>query len=204
MYHRFPGSYTLSRMWEAVRPKPRPPRAAMAHTTPPVETGSAVWRCLNLGCGNDYMPSTSERVWVNADIATTVKADVYFDAFELPWPLQDNEFDLVKAYDFLEHVPHTVFDKDRRAVKGDGFIVVMDELWRILKPGGVLEARFPAFQHKNNYIDPTHTRQVVKPTFEFYFEKGGSHAFYTTRYWKLLDFDISQRDNHYARLRKVL
>lgn len=202
MYHRFPGSYTLSRFWQSLRPK-RAPTAAMAYTDPPVESGSKPWRCLNIGCGNDYMPTTAERAWVNADIATTVKADAYFDAFEPPWPLRDNEFDLVKAYDFLEHIPHTVFDKERKAIKGDGFIVIMDEIWRVLKPGGILEARFPAFGHDNNHIDPTHTRQVVKPTFEFYFEKGGPFSFYTTRHWKLVAFDISQPDNHYARLRKV-
>lgn len=180
-----------------------PERPARIETViPPVETGSARWRCLNIGCGNDYVESTPQREWVNTDIAKSVRADLYFDAFEMPLPLKDAEFDLVKAYDFLEHVPHTLFDKERRPVRGDGFIVMMDELWRVLKPGGVLDARFPAFNNVNNFIDPTHTRQILEETFRYYFLADGKYRFYTERHWELIAFDRTFRHNHYVRLRK--
>jgi SAM-dependent methyltransferase len=194
-----PGVSTLYRLLG----KTPPDRLARIETiAPAVMTGSARWRCLNLGCGDDHIASTPDREWVNSDISRGVKADLYFDAFEMPLPLKDEEFDLVKAYDFLEHVPHVVFDTKRQPLRGDGFIIMMEELWRILKPGGVLDARFPALHNVNNFIDPTHTRQIAEETFRYYFLRDGKYRFYTSRHWELLAFDRTFRHNHYARLRK--
>lgn len=193
-----PGIYTLRRL---LQPE-RKPADAMGFSEPPVRTSSVRQRALNLGCGNDYMANEPNREWVNADISRNVKADVYFDAFQVPYPLESGSFDLVKAYDFLEHIPHTLFDAKGQRIPTDGFFVVMDEIFRILKPGGVLEARFPAFLHRNNYIDPTHTRQILRETFENTLVKTGPYSFYTNQHWELVSYDDALPDNHYARLRK--
>lgn len=192
----------IDRLREASRPDPGPPLGSLAFSQPPVATGSEVQECLNLGCGNDYVASTSERRWINADISQNVKADVYFDAFETPYPFESDTFDLIKAYDFVEHIPHTLFDRQQKPLKQDGFFVLFDEFWRILKAGGVIECRFPAFQHPNNYIDPTHCRQLLRESFEWYLTAGGKYSFYANRHWELVSYDASQPDNHFVRLRK--
>ena len=66
-----------------------------------------------------------------------------------------------------------------------------------------MEARFPAYGHVNNAIDPTHTRQILRETFTYSLERNGPYPFYTTRHWELVSFDSTQADNHYARLRKI-
>lgn len=78
---------------------------------------------LNIGCGRVIVPG-----FVNADLNPigdgVVKADL--DA-RLPW--DDATFDFVRAHHVLEHV------QDRGHAFG--------EIARVLKPGGLLEARTP-------------------------------------------------------------
>jgi SAM-dependent methyltransferase len=49
------------------------------------------------------------------------------------------------------------------------FVELMSEIWRVLRPGGLLYAQTPAVPHESAFIDPTHTNFV---TF-------GTHAYFT-------------------------
>src|SRR5688572_3674928 len=80
---------------------------------------------LNLGSGHDYRPG-----WINAD-KYAPRADSRFDIFSPPYPFKDGEIDYVHAEQILEHVPHRFGDRD-------GLIAVLEELHRILRPGGLL------------------------------------------------------------------
>ncbi len=158
--------------------------------------------CLNLGSGNDYITSNDDFEWTNVDISQNVKADVYADLFEIPYPFKNDTFDYIKAFDFLEHIPHTLFDENGKRFKKDGFLVVMSELHRILKPGGVLEARFPTPGHVYGTIDPTHTRSIHRETFEWYLVKDGPYAFYSEQHWILEGYKSDYAGNSMARVRK--
>jgi len=138
---------------------------------------------LNLGSGEDYKESSEEIQWINADISTNVKTDIVMDGFRVPYVFKDEEFDGVLAQDFLEHIPHTLFGESGLPLSGDGFILVMNELWRILKPGGMLESRFPHPHSANSLIDPTHTRVLFPETFIWYFCKDQPFSFYTDKHW---------------------
>jgi SAM-dependent methyltransferase len=100
---------------------------------------------LHLGCGRDVRPG-----WVNVDRkdygggrapGTVLKvADIARD----PLPLSDDMFDYAYSQDFLEHLP-----SERR-------VHVINEIWRVLKPGGLMEHYVPNASSRNAYGSPTH------------------------------------------------
>ena len=57
-------------------------------------------------------------------------------AQDLPWPCGDGDVDRVNAFHCLEHIP-----------AGADRIGVMNEAWRVLRPGGVFQIHVPAFPH---------------------------------------------------------
>jgi len=146
-------------------------------------------KCLNLGSGKDYRDSDADHHWINADISRLIKTDLVMDAFKVPYPFGNAQFDIVMVHDFLEHVPHTLFDSSNAPLPRDGFLIIMDELWRILKPGGLLEARFPHPTSPNVFVDPTHTRVIYPETFRWYFYPDNTLSFYTEYHWT--DFEAT-------------
>lgn len=109
---------------------------------------------LNLGCGTDIRPSTETEHWTHADSAPLDGVDVVCDLTKFPWPLPDNAYDEIIAYDILEHLPDTVRS--------------MEEIWRILKPGGLVEFRIPYWNSLNYVTDPTHVKQFNHLTLTFW------------------------------------
>jgi len=82
---------------------------------------------INLGCGNDYREG-----FINIDFNPAVKADVYCDIQER-LPFADNSVDFIHASHVIEHVPR------------DKFYGFMEELWRICKPGAIIDVFVPHF-----------------------------------------------------------
>ena len=84
----------------------------------------------------------------------------------------DEQVDCCTGYDFLEHVPR--FDRltDGRAV--NPFIEMMNEIYRILRPGGVLIAVTPSFPREAAFTDPTHVNPITPGTHEYF--SGHVHA----------------------------
>lgn len=112
---------------------------------------------LNLGCGYDIRPA-----WVNLDVAALPGVDVVHDLDVLPYPFQDEKFDIVLARHVLEHV--------------NDLIATMREIHRILRPGGMLQAIVPHFTSKDAFSDPTHRRTFSVNSFAYFV--GASHRAY--------------------------
>lgn len=114
-------------------------------------------RVLDVGCG-----SAKARGAVGIDISPETDADIVHDLNVFPYPLDDSSFDEVLMQDVLEHV--------REPVR------VVEELHRILRPGGRLALRTPHFSSALAYGDPTHThyfsalaiRSLAEPGFAHY------------------------------------
>jgi SAM-dependent methyltransferase len=72
-----------------------------------------------------------------------------------PWPFADNSMGIVRAYDFLEHVPHC---RDSTCTHQPPFCVVglMNEIHRVLAPGGWLLTATPSTDGRGAFQDPTH------------------------------------------------
>ena len=80
-------------------------------------------KILNIGCGNLKIRSNDSYV-VNVDIDPSVKPDIICDALRLPF--KDDVFDIIFAFDILEHVtnPVALISEMERVCKSNGNIVI--------------------------------------------------------------------------------
>ncbi len=123
---------------------------------------------LNLGCGNDILPS-----YVNHDfVKHRLRVDVAHDLQILPWTWEDDSAEHIRLIDVLEHPKEVV--------------PIIGECWRLLAPRGNLDIRVPHYQSENAWIDPTHQRPFHLDTFD-YFDPDtywvGKYGFYTDKRW---------------------
>jgi predicted SAM-dependent methyltransferase len=94
---------------------------------------------INLGCGKNKQDG-----YVNIDIQERVKPDVVCDVLK-GLPYEDSSVDEVRAFDFLEHI---------ETIKN---ISVIEEIWRVLRPGGKFESFTPDAEcGQGAFQDPTH------------------------------------------------
>lgn len=73
-------------------------------------------------------------------------------AFSFGLPFEDSSIESIISHHCLEHV-------------GDGFIPLMDEVYRVLKPGGTFRAIVPLFPSHSAVADPDHKRYFMEGTF---------------------------------------
>jgi SAM-dependent methyltransferase len=84
-----------------------------------------------------------------------------------PIPHDDSSFDSVSAFDFLEHVPRVLATADGRGTRYP-FIELMNEIHRVLRPGGRFYAVTPAFPHSEATSDPTHVNIIGAKTHRYF------------------------------------
>lgn len=103
----------------------------------------------------------------------------------LPFP--DESIESIISHHFMEHLR-------------DGFVPLMDECHRVLKPGGILRVIVPLFPSRTAVEDPDHKRYFMEGTFEtFCGDSEGNHwheSFstpYTSCRFLEVDRDISPR-----------
>lgn len=129
-------------------------------------------RHLDLGCGPTPRNPYRRDALFGVDLAppaqaapglTLVAANLALD----PVPFPDAHFDSVSAYDFLEHVPRVLTTADGRATRAP-FVELMNEIWRVLVPGGLFYARTPAYPHPDVFKDPTHVNVLTEESHEYF------------------------------------
>ena len=134
-------------------------------TTPPAD------RHLDLGCGtvprNPYgrpalfgvdlrrLPSTQAFEFAAANLA--------FD----PIPFPVDHFASVSAFDFIEHMPR-VLNGAQPGTTVFPFVRLMDEVWRVLAPGGLFYALTPCYPSREAFSDPTHVNVITARTHEYF------------------------------------
>jgi len=82
-------------------------------------------RKLHIGASNSLLPG-----WLNTDIASWSREIIYMDATRR-FPIPDDSFDYVMAEHVIEHVDHPAAQ------------VMLQECYRILKPGGKVRLATP-------------------------------------------------------------
>lgn len=83
-------------------------------------------------------------------------------------PFEDNYFDSISAFDFIEHVPRILHFNGKTILP---FINLMNEIWRTLKPSGNFYAVTPAFPNPEAFQDPTHVNIITNKTHEYFCSK---------------------------------
>ncbi|MES2226299.1 MAG: class I SAM-dependent methyltransferase [Pseudomonadota bacterium] len=130
-----------------------------------------VTRHLDLGCGpcprNPYGRDEAHAV----DLALPEDLDPQrFRRANLsvePIPHPDSSFDSVSAFDFLEHIPRVLGTPDGRGTRLP-FIDLMNDIHRVLKPGGRFYAVTPAYPRAQAFQDPTHVNFIGHGTWEYF------------------------------------
>src|SRR5258705_6054109 len=114
---------------------------------------------LNLGCGNKHIAGA-----VNVDAVASTRPDVVHDLNQRPWPLPDDRFAEVHAYDVIEHL--------------DDVVKTMEEIHRVCRHGAIVRVTVPHFSSANTFTDPTHRHQFSSRSFHYV---TGEHdfSFYT-------------------------
>ena len=72
----------------------------------------------------------------------------------LTWPLPDDHFKTVFAYDVLEHL--------------DDLVATMEDIHRVCQPGAVLTVTVPHFSCANAFTDPTHRHYFGLRSFNYF------------------------------------
>ncbi len=106
-------------------------------------------KVLDIGCGTEKSPGST-----GIDFITHPNVDFTHNLEAFPWPLKDNEYDLILAKDFLEHIENVV--------------KTMEEIHRVAKPGAIVEIWTPHYAHPNSFRDPTHKKHFSFGTFDYF------------------------------------
>ncbi|MEK6873868.1 MAG: class I SAM-dependent methyltransferase [Nanoarchaeota archaeon] len=106
---------------------------------------------LHLGCGNDIKSG-----YINLDIKKLPGVDVVHDLDKYPYPFKDNTFDVVEMHHVLEHLSNP--------------LKVIEEIWRISKPGAKVIISVPHWSHFTAYSDLTHKNYFSSSLFIYYEE----------------------------------
>jgi SAM-dependent methyltransferase len=113
--------------------------------------GAGALAVADIGCG-----TTKQVPWaVGVDSVAQPGVDVVADV-DAGLPFETASLDHVFAVHVLEHVRDLV--------------VVMAELHRVLRPGGLLHVLCPYWRHVNAAADPTHVRAIDVLTFRWFCE----------------------------------
>ncbi|MBT8543378.1 class I SAM-dependent methyltransferase [Polynucleobacter paneuropaeus] len=124
-------------------------------------------KTLDLGCGpSPKNPFGYEEVYgidLRKDINPNIhQADLAIESI----PFKSNYFDAVSAHDFIEHIPRVLYVPKQRY----GFVELMNEIYRVLKVGGLFYSFTPAYPAPEVFRDPTHVNVITEETFPFYFD----------------------------------
>ena len=125
-------------------PSQRPHSQRLVKAAKPAVPIPAPNRRLNVGCGNQRRPG-----WTGIDIAPTEATDVVRDITR-GLPYDDSSVDEILCDNVLEHIG-----------PNDDFIFVLNEFYRVLKPGGLATIIVPDGRSQAAWQDPTHQRAFV-------------------------------------------
>lgn len=151
---------------------------------------------VDLGCG------FRKRGTIGIDVKTEgTDADVQCNLGFEPIPLDDESADAVYCQDFLEHLPKGVYSDARRGMIYP-IIDLFNEIWRILKPGGVFTSRTPGYPNVEIHQDPTHLSVWTLKSMDYFCGKYPVAAVYGVKARFELVANRMERFYLYAELRK--
>lgn len=104
---------------------------------------------VDLGCGNKKMKGC-----IGVDIAPLEGVDIVHDLRSYPYPFEDNSIDYINMDSIIEHLPDT--------------FRVMEEIHRILKPGGIVRIITGYWNHHDSISSPQHVTFFDEKTWQYF------------------------------------
>lgn len=147
---------------------------------------------IDIGCGDNKQGPD----WVGMDYRKFPGVDIVQDITMFPWKgIPDNKFDLAVTSHVIEHINPAPVDPritglaklllSKKLVTskemdefvgeiapGPIFMRFMDEVWRILKPGGEFLCGLPYAGSIGYFQDPSHVNPCNEVTWEYFDPKG--------------------------------
>jgi predicted SAM-dependent methyltransferase len=125
---------------------------------------------LDLGCGQRKFPGST-----GIDILPASGVDIVHDLNLLPWPLEENRFDVVLCSHVLEHLADVV--------------ATLNEVHRVSRNGARVKIVTPHFSSLNSWEDPTHRYHFARRSFSF-FDTTNPHC-YTNRRMRTVSVEVA-------------
>ena len=92
-------------------------------------------------------------------------ADIVWDLDQFPWPVESASFDQVRLIHVIEHV-------------GD-VLRTMEEIHRILRPGGRLLMETPHYTDFSSWCDPSHKWHLNTYSFRYFGDDNAGYGYYS-------------------------
>ena len=108
-------------------------------------------KALDVGCGSRKLPGA-----VGIDILKIPGVDIVHDLSIFPWPLPENEFDVIFMSHCLEHV--------------DDLLKTLAEINRISRRGAHIIIQVPYFRSTDAFTDPTHRHFFTSHSLDYFCE----------------------------------
>lgn len=140
---------------------------------------------LDIGCGANKQGAD----WVGMDVQPLPGVDIVHDLLDIPYPLPDECVLAAMASHLLEHIPKTqVIDRDGKLTTIHPLIMVMDEIWRIMRYDGQFAIAVPHGASPGFIQDPTHASPMNENTWAYFdplMYEGALYRFYRPKPWKV-------------------
>ena len=92
-------------------------------------------------------------------------ADIVWDLDQFPWPVESASFDQVRLIHVIEHV-------------GD-VLRTMEEIHRILRPGGRAILETPHYTDFSSWCDPSHRWHLNTYSFRYFGDDNAGYGYYS-------------------------
>lgn len=125
---------------------------------------------LDIGCGRNKQAN-----FVGIDWQPLPGVDIVHDIEDIPWPLPDECVVTAMASHVVEHI---------NPARG-GFLKFMDEVWRVLKPGGQFAIATPYGGSPGYWQDPTHCNGCNQHTWVYFTPDHPYYRFYQPKPWRI-------------------
>ena len=117
-------------------------------------------KILDVGCGINKYPGAT-----GIDRLPGTAADIVWDLDQFPWPIESNAFDQARLIHVIEHV-------------GD-VLRTMEEIHRILRPGGRVILETPHYTDFSSWCDPSHRWHLNTYSFRYFGDDNAGYGYYT-------------------------
>lgn len=124
-------------------------------------------KILDFGCGKKKYPGA-----IGVDRNPDSDADIIHDLNHFPYPFSSNTFDLIICDNILEHLKEP--------------LLAIEEVYRLLKPEGIVRIITPHFSSDDSFSDITHRHHFSLRSFNIFTNDSSSFSFYTRTRFELI------------------